>query len=113
MHEMSLAENLRQVMEDQARQHGFQRVRTVWLAVSPFANVEPDSLAFCFDVVMRGSLAQGARLEIRQPPEEGWCLGCGARVMMTSRLDSCHNCGSEMLSAPAGSGVRITEMDVE
>ena len=27
----------------------------------------PESIEFCFDVVARGTLAEGARLEIRQP----------------------------------------------
>lgn len=47
MHEMSLCENLVQIIEQQAEIENFHRVRTVFLDIGVFAGVEIDSLHFC------------------------------------------------------------------
>jgi hydrogenase nickel insertion protein HypA len=61
---MSLAEGVLQLIEDAARQQAFAKVQTVWLEIGQLSGVEPEAMAFCFDAVTRGSIAQGARLEI-------------------------------------------------
>ena len=76
MHEMSLCENLRTIIEEQAARENFARVRRVKLEVGPLSCVEPDALRFGFDVVMRGSVAEGAELEIATGEAMALCLGC-------------------------------------
>ena len=68
MHELSLAEGVLQVIEDAARIQAFSRVTVVFLELGEHAAVERESLAFCFDVVTQGSIAEGARLEILDLP---------------------------------------------
>ena len=60
MHEMSLAEGIRQIVEDAGRAQGFRKVKTVVLEIGQLSSVEPEALAFCFDVVMKDSIADGA-----------------------------------------------------
>ena len=60
MHEMSLAEGVLQIVEDAARSQGFSQVTAVRLEIGRLSSVEPEALRFCFDVVVRGSLAEGA-----------------------------------------------------
>lgn len=69
MHELSLTYEIRKIIEEYAEVHSFQRVRTVRIEVGELSAVEPESIRFCFDVVMRGSVAEGATLEIRQTPD--------------------------------------------
>ncbi|MDP2808991.1 MAG: hydrogenase maturation nickel metallochaperone HypA [Rhodocyclaceae bacterium] len=68
MHEISLAEEIVQTIEEAARREGFGRVRTVFLEIGRLSCVEPDALAFCFESVALGSVAEGARLEIAELP---------------------------------------------
>ena len=75
MHELSLAENVLQIIEDSARTQNFSRVTVICLELGEHAAVERESLAFCLDAVMRGSMAEGARLEIVDVPG-----GSGMRV---------------------------------
>ena len=71
MHELSLAENVLQLIEDAARAQRFSRVTAVFLELGEHAAVEREALSFCFDVVTQGSLAEGARLEILDLPGSG------------------------------------------
>ena len=71
MHEMSLAENVREIIEDAARARGFRRVRRIVLEIGELAAVETEALQFCLDVVLEGSVAAGAQLEFIDVPGEG------------------------------------------
>ena len=55
-------------MEEQAKKNNFNRVTKVWLEIGEEAFVEPESIRFCFDVVMKGSMAENAGLEIVRTP---------------------------------------------
>jgi len=113
MHEMSIAEGVVQLLEEQAAAQRFSRVRTVWLEIGPLAAVEVESLRFCFEAVTRGSLAEGARLEIVELPGIAWCLGCSRSVAIRQRYDACPHCGSHHLQITQGDELRVKELEVE
>ena len=68
MHEMSLCEGILQILEERAAADGFKEVRTVRLEIGRFAGVEIDALRFGFDVVMKGSVAENATLDVIDVP---------------------------------------------
>lgn len=113
MHEMSLTESMLQLIEEQARTHGFARVKTVWLEIGQFANVEPESMRFCFDVATRGTVADGAALEIIRVPGQAWCLDCAGPVALAERHDPCPACGGFATQVQGGDAMRIKELEVE
>jgi len=112
MHEMALAESLLQVLEEQATQHGYGTVRTVWLEIGALAGVEPEALRFSFEVVARGTLAEGAVLRIVDTGAEAWCPGCAASVTVSARLDACPECGGDRLRLTGGQEMRVSELEV-
>jgi len=112
MHEMSLAEGVLQLIEDAARQQRFATVRTVWLEIGQLSGVEPEALAFCFEAVTLGSVAQGARLEIIRLPGTGWCMACSRTVPMNEVFGECPACGSHQLQVTGGTEMRVRELDV-
>jgi hydrogenase nickel incorporation protein HypA/HybF len=94
---MSLAEGIRVIVADQARAHGFARVTVLRLEIGRFAGVEKPALAFAFDVVMRGSPAEGARLEMIDLPGRALCYDCMTTVEIADRFDPCPLCGGARL----------------
>ena len=113
MHEMSLAENVLQIIEDAARTQNFQRVRTVVLEIGALAAVEPDAMRFCFDAVTRGSIAEGARLEILDKPGEGWCAECNKTVLLQEQYGFCPECGGAHVEITGGNEMRVKDLEVE
>ncbi|MDP1594335.1 MAG: hydrogenase maturation nickel metallochaperone HypA [Gallionella sp.] len=113
MHEMSLAENVLQIIEESACAQNFRRVRGVVLEIGQLSAVEPDAMRFCFDVVMRGTLAEGAVLQIIETPGAGRCLACGATVVMQEQYGLCPSCGSPRLEITAGNQMRVKDLAVE
>ena len=89
MHEMALAESVLETVRECARREGLTAVREVRLEIGRLSAVEPEALRFCFDAVVRGSLAEGARLEILEVPGAAWCFACNTSVPLDSRAGAC------------------------
>lgn len=110
---MSLAEGIVRILEEQGRTQGFSRVTGVWLEVGRLAQVEPESLAFCFDAVTRETLADGASLELIMIDGRGWCHDCSQEVPIGNHYDACPLCGSYRVEATGGTEMRVKEVEVE
>ncbi|PWC39365.1 hydrogenase maturation nickel metallochaperone HypA [Azospirillum sp. TSO35-2] len=113
MHEMAICESLLQAMEEAGRANGFTRVRKVRLEIGRFAGVEIEALRFGFDVVTRGSLADGAELAVLEVPGRGWCFDCNDTVPLEDRLSSCPRCGGDWLQPSGGTEMTIKDLEVE
>jgi len=113
MHELSLCESILQVLEQSAQSQGYSRVKTVWLEIGQLSGVELESMRFGFSAVTRGSLAEGAKLEIEELPGQAWCMKCAKTVRVKQRFDECPDCGSYQLQMTGGEEMRIKELEVD
>jgi len=69
MHEMSLLRGLLHQIEGLARRNAADRVAVVRLKLGPLAYIEPDHLREHFTEAARGTVAEGARLDIETTEE--------------------------------------------
>ena len=113
MHEMSLAEGMLQLIEENARTQGFGRVTEVHLDIGKLSNVEVEAMKFCFDAVVAGSLAEGARLVISQSPGQGWCMDCAQTVEHQALYAPCPLCQGYQVQVTGGGEMQITSLEVE
>ena len=113
MHEMSLIESVVALVEDERRKQDFSRVRVIRLAVGVLGHAEPSALRFCFEAVARGTIAEGARLEIEQVRGEGWCDSCRQSVSLSERFAACPICGDPQVKMTAGGELLLSELEVE
>jgi len=113
MHEMSLAQGVLEILEDAARREGATRVRTVWLELGALSSVEPEAMAFCFEAVTRGTVADGAQLRIENVEGRAWCLRCSRSVTISRRDDPCPGCGGYQLQVTDGTQMRVRELEIE
>jgi len=113
MHEMSLCESVLGILEQQAVEQHYHKVKTVWLEIGALSSVEPDAMRFCFAAVMQGSIADKARLEIVHVQGQAWCRQCSKNVVIEQRYDVCPICGCFQLQVNDGEQMRIKELEVE
>jgi hydrogenase nickel incorporation protein HypA/HybF len=112
MHEMSLMESVREIVEEAARTHGARRVAVVRLRIGALATVDPGALRFAFDVVMRGGCADRATLEIDAVPGVAWCWDCSASVTLAASEAVCPTCAGHRLEVTGGTEMRVSEIDL-
>jgi len=112
MHEMSLAEGVIRIVEEAFARSDYRRVTAVRLEIGALSAVEPEALSFCFEAVARGTVADGARLEIEKVPGAGWCLQCSRTVPIVARYDACPHCGQYRVQPTAGAEMRVKDIEV-
>lgn len=113
MHEMSLAEGVREIVEQTARAHGARRVSVVRLEIGRLSKVEVEAMRFAFAVVQRGSVADGARLDIVETDGAAWCMRCSAPVAIARRGDPCPACQGYQLQVTGGDRMRVMDIEIE
>ena len=113
MHEMALAESMLEIVEAAARKHGATRVSAVRLEIGALSHVAVDALRFCFEAVTRGSLAEGAALDIESTPGEAWCMPCGTAVPLAQVGEPCPRCGSYQLQVSRGEDMRVKDIAID
>jgi len=113
MHEMSLSEGVLQLIQQNAKAQGFDRVTAVTLAIGELAGVDGEALRFSFEAVTRGTLADSARLDLKSVPGEAWCLPCGRTVHVARRIDPCPRCGSHQLQVTGGNDMILKSLEVQ
>ncbi len=113
MHEMSLVEGVRELIEAAALREGFSRVRSVRVEIGALSGVERAAFEFCFDLAMQDSLAAGARLDIIATPGRGLCRHCGQEAVLAAMHDPCELCGAYPVDIIAGTAMRVIDLEVE
>jgi hydrogenase nickel incorporation protein HypA/HybF len=113
MHEMSLVEGVRQLIEEAALRDGFTRVRSVRVEIGQLSGVERSAFEFCFDLAMQDSLAEGARLDIIATPGCGRCPQCGQASALATVHDPCELCGAYPVEVTGGTAMRVIDLEVE
>ena len=112
MHEVALCHSLVEIIRDEQRRRGFDRVRRVIVEVGVLGHVDPQALEFAFDVAAHDSPAQGAVLEIRDIAGRAWCMDCSAAVTIGRRGDPCPDCGGFAMIVEQGDELRLKELEV-
>ena len=110
MHEISLLEQVREILVEHAQTQHFDKVSQVTLEIGQLSCVEEDALRFGFDVVMQGSLAESAKLSISHVQGLGLCQQCQKSVAMQSLHDPCSICGSFDINVLQGEEMRIKDL---
>lgn len=110
MHEISLLEQVREILVEHSQSQNFSKVSQVTLEIGALSCVEEGALRFGFDVVMKGSLAEDAELNIVCVAGLGYCKLCNQTVPMQSLHDPCALCGSFDIEVVQGEEMRIKDL---
>ena len=113
MHEMSLCEGVLKILVEQAQVQNYSKVNRVTLEIGELSCAVPESMELCFTAVTRGTLADGATLEIVRTKGEAWCRSCEKTVPVEERFGPCPDCGGLDIELRGGDGMRIKELEVD
>ncbi|MCX6570389.1 MAG: hydrogenase maturation nickel metallochaperone HypA [Candidatus Aminicenantes bacterium] len=113
MHELSLIASVFDILEEKAREHGVSRVTAVVLHVGRMSGVVPELLESAFDSYKKGTLAEGARLEIVIVPVKLRCPDCGGASVREDTDFSCAACGSRRVEIVEGREIVVEKIELE
>ncbi|MDH6677147.1 hydrogenase nickel incorporation protein HypA/HybF [Rhodococcus sp. LBL1] len=108
MHEMAITQS---VVDAVCERAAGRSVHSIRLQVGRLCAVVPDAMQFCFELVTEGTVAEGARLDIEEPPGRAHCRGCGQDFPLNDLVLLCP-CGSADVEILSGRELRIMSMEV-
>jgi hydrogenase nickel incorporation protein HypA/HybF len=111
MHELSIAQNIVDILNDQMKIHKLSRIESVSLRVGVLRSVEIESLSFSFNALTAGSRLEGARLEVEEVPVRGRCMECGQQFNVKNWLDDCPLCGGPWMEVTSGKELDIVAIE--
>jgi hydrogenase nickel incorporation protein HypA/HybF len=108
MHELAVTQEIVEILRERA---GTRKVRRVVIEIGKLSLILPDAVRFCFDLCAEGTPAEGALLEILEPPGRARCRDCGGEVALEQPFGRCA-CGSTDLDWISGEELKVKEMEV-
>ena len=108
MHELGIARSIAGIVVERS---GGLRVTRVGLEVGSLAAIVPDAIQFCFEVCVRGTVAEGAALDVTEVPARATCRDCRHEFRAEDWLEPCPQCGSLVHDRRGGDEVVVIEIE--
>jgi hydrogenase nickel incorporation protein HypA/HybF len=112
MHEVGIMTEAVRMAVETAQARKAARVHRLRLRVGTMSGAVPDALTFAFDVVCRGTMAEGATLEIETVPAACWCAACAAEFESADFLGECPRCGALSAELRRGRELELAAVEV-
>jgi len=113
MHELSITQDMLDLVLEQAEQAEAKKVGRINLVIGEMTGIVEECVRFYFGFVSEGTPAEGADLYIKKVVSEARCRGCG-RVFEIDEFDwACPDCGSKEVEITAGKELFVESIEVE
>ncbi len=114
MHEMSVTQSVMDIVLEQAKEAGATRVKSVKLRFGALTSIVPDCVAFYFEQMTEGTIAEGAKLDVEMVPLRLKCGQCGEEFEGEDELDMvCPKCGNPFTETITGREMEVDSIDVD
>jgi hydrogenase nickel incorporation protein HypA/HybF len=103
-----------EVALEAAGEAGAGRILEIHLVVGELTSIVDDSVQFYFDIIARGTPAEGATLVFQREPAHLACGACGHTGEVTAPLPRfCPKCDSLQLRVTGGDAFRVESIEVD
>ncbi len=116
MHELPITESILKIVLKHAEMNNVRKVVTIHLEVGKLSDLEDEWIQRYFDYLSKGTLAEGAKLEIERTPVVMQCNACSTSYEVElARMDDivCPACGEKGATLLSGREYTIKEMEVQ
>lgn len=113
MHELSIAQSLLKIVEEESKKHGVSRVTRVHVRIGTLSAIVPDALSFSFEVISKKTVAEGAVLDIQLVPAMGQCEDCNIDFEIDGAFFLCPKCGGIVSEIVSGKELEIAHIEAE
>ena len=113
MHGLPVTQGIIDVAVQAAQRNGGQPIVAIDLVIGDLASIVDDSVQFYFDILSRGTLAEGAILRFRRHPATATCWDCKHTFETRAPLlPTCPQCGSVRLQLAGGRDFYVESIEV-
>ncbi len=109
MHELAVTTSILEIALEHAHN---AHIHDVYLVVGQLSSMMDDSVQFYWDIISKGTAAEGSRLHFRRIAAELECSICRTRYGMTGDDFLCPQCGSAQVKITAGEEFYLEAIEV-
>ena len=113
MHELSIAQNIVEIVCQYVPDHTRSGVRSVRLRVGRLSGVVPESLEFSFGAIVAGTSLESARLEIENIRTLCRCSACSLDFEASDFVFLCPACAGTEVSVISGTDLHVVDIELE
>ena len=115
MHELSITQSILEIALDYAQRSQAKKIVALNLQIGEVTDFDDEWMQRYFDFVSKGSLAEGAKLNIARVPARMQCQACSQvfpldRSTWNTRCPSCQGQETQLIS---GREFRVESLEVE
>jgi hydrogenase nickel incorporation protein HypA/HybF len=112
MHEMSLAQNILEIVLNTARQNNVKRVLGVTIRAGELRGIIPEQIQFCFGFIAKDSIAEGADLRVNTVSIKARCKVCFREFFVEEFRFVCPDCDNTDLETLQGLELLVENIEV-
>jgi len=107
---LSVAQEIIGIVQETMTRHNLRRLETVVVRIGGLTGINPDALAFGFEMSIADTPLEGARLSIEQVPITVECRGCGRKSAVERFVFVCPQCNGTDLEVIGGKELDIDHL---
>jgi len=113
MHELSIAMNIIEAVEEESTRLGGRQIVAVHLKLGQFSGVVKEALLTSYELASEQSPLRGSRLVIEDVPIAIECTTCGARrPVMSPQMLCCAECGTPAAEIVEGKEIQLSALEL-
>jgi len=112
MHELSIAQNIVEIVSQSVPANELENVTTIKLKIGEMAGVVSDSLEFGFMAITSETGLENAKLQIEKVPFVFKCNECGKKSGNEFGMTICPLCGGSDTTIISGMEIQVIEVEV-
>ena len=95
MHELPITEQIIRIAEEHGRKARASKIEQIRIVVGENTGYINESINMYFDIISKGTLCEGASLEIENVKPKLRCTSCGTLFERLPRRFDCPSCGTD------------------
>ncbi len=112
MHELSIAQNILDIVHQHVAADDERTVRSVKLRIGEHSGVVAESLQFCFSTIVAATSLEAATLDIEVTPFCVRCARCQKNYRSEFGIVTCPACGSSETEIVSGTEMQVVEIEL-
>ena len=113
MHELAITEGIMEAAIPEAEKAGAKKIIEIRLKIGELSGVLPECIQYYFELVSKGTIAEGARITATKIPVGIECPDCGFSGDIERKKIRCPKCGGINFKVTHGREYFVDSLEVE
>lgn len=113
MHEYAVTQNIVDIAVGEAESAGAKKITEIRLVIGELSSIIDESVSMYFEIISKGTAAEGARLVFRKVPAGLVCKSCCRKFSKSGSSFECPECGCDGSLTGEGKEFYIESLEVE